>query len=1005
MRLLLGDDAEPDTSRVVLVCGEPGAGRTALLRSAAERLRSNGLRVHWLDCLPGDAEVPLLLATRIAATSADGAGLTGITGITSEATVRRAPVQPATESVQSATGPDRTTGAALAEALRRPGSAVLVDDVHHADPESIALLRSLLPTFDGPSARLLLSVGTGPGGVPADVVGPAAPEFALLAGYRMVRSVALDPLTEAEVGELLTRQLEAVPDDALVAEAYRLGRGNPSAVGALLTALREAGGVRVVDGHAFRVDLVPVPVLPDDDRFVRRLRSLGTSCWTVAGAMSLLGPLGPAAPALAAAGTGLTGDTVDKALAMLVRAGVLDRFARPDGVVSWAFRIPLVAVAMRERLGPWQRRRISALAVETLWADEPPPCEPRSAAAVTDAADGTCTPPDSPGTPSTDTAPDEYGAAHEPAAAGTDHSGPRALAAPACAASWPGRTGAGRPPMSDAPVADIHETYLPERVADAGKSVDRRRAAATLLSAVTRIGSSYKHQAPRWVQAAARLSDTPAEQVGLLARYAGLSNERGDYVAAADTAERVLHSGGLRIGHEAALLLTAVHVTGLARCGDTERLERVAGSQWGVLLAPVVQTVSRAFALTMLGRWAEQRDLLERTRAQWQAEPMAEYFAAIFLNTAKLVLGEPQEFLASLDTPHAASLPYTHLYELTANQAGLLCGYGDPVRARAVIRRRSLDVELMHPDNRFLLHCLEGDWDEAVRVARIAVANGQSTTRPPIGTIMLARVSTVLLGRGRPTQAARVLETGRTPPNLLPYLLDHAQAAVHRVLGEAGLAMRTLRRGLDRAGESGSVFGTEDLWADLVAAEAEAGDLPAASAALAALAGVADAMGGERGRLLLLLAAARVPEEHREPCGLPDTGAVLHEAVELARFRAQPFETATTLLAVASAGLDPGPLLREAYELFGELDAGLWRFRVRTAMRASGVPVPGRGVATEENDRLLAELVAEALTNRQLSAVLGVSESAVANRLMRLFARTGTRSRLELATAVLGGRR
>jgi DNA-binding CsgD family transcriptional regulator len=49
--------------------------------------------------------------------------------------------------------------------------------------------------------------------------------------------------------------------------------------------------------------------------------------------------------------------------------------------------------------------------------------------------------------------------------------------------------------------------------------------------------------------------------------------------------------------------------------------------------------------------------------------------------------------------------------------------------------------------------------------------------------------------------------------------------------------------------------------------------------------------------------------------------------------------------------------------------------------------------------------VTEALTNRQLSAVLGVSKSAVANRLMRLFARTGTRSRLELATAVLGARR
>jgi hypothetical protein len=960
---LLGNGGEPDSPNVVLVCGEPGAGRTALLRQAADRLRSDGLRVHWLDCLPGDEGVPLLLATRVAAALLEGAG-----DAVPDVMARRVPAQATGEAVPSATGPDGAMTAALAEALREQGSAVVVDDAHHADAESIALLRSLLPTFKSPSARLLLGVRTRPHGASADAAEPAAPELALLAPHRAVRSVVLDPLTEADVRELLTRRLHAIPDDTLVTEVYRLGRGNPAAISAVLAALWEADGVRVVDGHAFRVDLVPVPVLPDDDPFVRRLRSLGASCWTVAGAMSLLSPLGPAAPALVAAGTDLTVDTVLRALTVLVRVGVLDRFAEPDGSVSWEFRMPLLAVAVRERLGPWQRRRISALAVEALWSREPSAGNP---------------PP-----------------ADEDAAA--DANGERAgtPAHPAC----PER-GAAHLPAVNAPIADVHETYLPERVADAGSSVDRRRATATLLSAVARIGGAYEHLAPGWLQAAARLIDKPAEQLEVLAHYAGLSNERGDYMAAADTAERVLHSHGTQMGHDAALLLTAVYVTGLARCGDTERLERVADPRWDIPLAPVVRTVSQAFALTMLGRWAEQRDFLERTGPQWRAEPMAQYFAAIFLNTAKVVLGEPEDFFTSLDNPRADSLPRTHLYELTANQTGLLCGHGDLARAREVIRQRRLDVDRLHPDNRFLLHYLGGDWDQAARVARTALANGQSTTRPPSGTVMLARFSTLLLARGRPSQAARLLETGRTPPTLLPYLLDHAQAAVHRVLGEADLAAQALRRGLDRAAENGSVYGTEDLWADLVAAEAEAGDLRAASAALAELARVADVMGGERGRLLLVLTAARVPEEHRRPYGLPHARAALHEAVELARSRAQPFETATTLLAAASWGLDPGPLLHQSYELFGELDALLWRFRVRTAMRAAGVSVPGRGIATEENDRLLTELVTEALTNRQLSAVLGVSESAVANRLMRLFARTGTRSRLELATAVLGARR
>lgn len=65
--------------------------------------------------------------------------------------------------------------------------------------------------------------------------------------------------------------------------------------------------------------------------------------------------------------------------------------------------------------------------------------------------------------------------------------------------------------------------------------------------------------------------------------------------------------------------------------------------------------------------------------------------------------------------------------------------------------------------------------------------------------------------------------------------------------------------------------------------------------------------------------------------------------------------------------------------------------------------MPGRKQATVESEQLLASLIAEGLTNRQIATVLRLTEDAVANRLSRLFARTGLRSRTEVVTAVLTG--
>jgi DNA-binding NarL/FixJ family response regulator len=85
------------------------------------------------------------------------------------------------------------------------------------------------------------------------------------------------------------------------------------------------------------------------------------------------------------------------------------------------------------------------------------------------------------------------------------------------------------------------------------------------------------------------------------------------------------------------------------------------------------------------------------------------------------------------------------------------------------------------------------------------------------------------------------------------------------------------------------------------------------------------------------------------------------------------------------------------------MDALLPRALLRHLMREHGVAVPGRAATTAEQERLLASLVAEGLTNRELAGVLTTTEKSVEAKLTRLFQRTGYRSRVELATAMLTG--
>ncbi|MFD4557981.1 AAA family ATPase [Streptomyces sp. NPDC058469] len=931
---------DPGGPRLVLVRGELGVGRTEFVHALGERLRTEGVLVLAVGCVPGDGAQPFLLALRLVMVLEE----------------RRS-----AEALRAAGRGDGTAMAALLRlALARSASVVVVlDDLQHADAHSLALLGGTDFARVPSGVRVVASaVGRGgrdTGGASGSTSGArraveegrtlrqhgAGATVEELADAQGARSIVLPRLGSDQTGAMVARRLGATPDAGLARRVRALTRGLPGAVDALLTEWSRQGAIRVADGHAFVGVRTPTPVLPESDRFVRALDGLSEPCRTVAGALSVLWPLGGRAVELIAESAGLSTDEARGAIGELIDAEIVEESPGPDGTAAggWTFRVPLAAHAVRERLGPLERSRLSATAVETLWAD--------ADAAVT-----------------------AFGA---------------------------------KPPAT--PLLDDLDAvaYLADRIAEAGTLVERGRAVAELTGAADRLHPDPEGRGMlRWCRAAAHLVERPADRVPALQRYAVAAYFAGDFRTARTIAESILRDrpdilGRLELQETASLFTVAT-----ANDLDWRALSRLATEQWwDELRLPVLAaTTGRALALCLLARWREALDLLVRTEPVWSTDVRAAANPDCFRAAAELALGRPERFRRSLAIPEAPRVGPDHAYTLTVAKFDELLNGGDLHAGELLLAAQGLAPELLPRHSQFLRHHLRGEWDKALEPARWMLANNGIHTAAIDHYVVPARTAAILLARGRVTSARRLIDSvrveGEGPPE---YSLDAGQAEILRSLGDPTGAERTLRRGLDAAEVHGQIAGTDELWAALAELLADSGRTAEAVTCLERLERISDRMGTGRTRLRYLTASARV----LRPDSPVTAGENVREAVGLARSRSQPFETSVTLVAAVDVGGGPPALLREAYELFGESGAVLERFHTRAAMRAAGITVPGRRQATVESEQLLATLIAEGLTNRQIATVLRLTEDAVANRLSRLFARTGLRSRTEVVTAVLTG--
>ncbi|MGY1712200.1 ATP-binding protein [Geodermatophilus sp. SYSU D00758] len=353
--------------RATVVLGEPGIGKSRLVRSATARARDRGVRVFAGRVREGTAGDPFSVLGEALASGfrADGWPAGGALR-----PVRALLGHLAGEAVPAPLG--GLSRPAVAEALLRllavvaadRGALLVVEDLHGADEDTLWVLEYLLSNIADHGAGCLVSLRPGP-------AGRALPAVRRLADTRAVHLLDLAPLSGSEVDQMVLACLgvDAVAD-GLLSFVRDHADGVPFVVEELLAGLRRSGALARAAGvwtvHEERLH----PAVPPSIRetVAERIRGLHPDTRRVLEAAALFGRAFDWQ--LVGRVTGLDDDAVlaglrEAADAQLVEA---DDGAYPGGV---RFRHALTRDFVAARMLPPERAALAARCLRVVAAEHP----------------------------------------------------------------------------------------------------------------------------------------------------------------------------------------------------------------------------------------------------------------------------------------------------------------------------------------------------------------------------------------------------------------------------------------------------------------------------------------------------------------------------------------------------------------------------------------------------------------------------------------------------------
>jgi len=338
---------------VVLVTGEAGIGKTAVVAEAAAA--AAGARVVWAACWRGEGAPGYWPWVQVARALVPDPRTPALRRLLSGAAERLDEASPAAARFQLF---DELATAVLERAAERP-LVVVLDDLQWADPPSLLLLDFLARRLRAAPA---LVIGTCRDGEVAPGDPAAGPLAAVAAAAALLPLAALD---EPDTARVMAGVLGRAPEPGLAAEVHRRTGGNPFFVQQV---------TRLLGGPAD----AGLP-LGARDAIERRLARLGADCGQVLALAAVAGP--EVSPAVLARVTGRPVAGVVDLLDEAARARVLTRPDAPLG--PYRFVHDLFREAILERLGGAARSRLHLELARVLAAER----EAGGAARLTELAD------------------------------------------------------------------------------------------------------------------------------------------------------------------------------------------------------------------------------------------------------------------------------------------------------------------------------------------------------------------------------------------------------------------------------------------------------------------------------------------------------------------------------------------------------------------------------------------------------------------------------------------
>lgn len=358
------DEALREPSRLALVVGDAGIGKTRLVTEALRRARGRGSISVDARCLPLAEKLPLLpvsdLLRRLHGLL-DGRVLSAsLDRLPAYVRIELARLLPqlaadVTDGRDQPAGGDRerlfaAVSAVLLEIARGTPVVALIEDVHWADGATLDLLTYLEASARGSALALVVTCRS-------DEAPINAPVVAWLSNVRraMATEVRLPALSRAEVSEQAARQLGRALPAEFVDELYARAGGNPFLTDLLVAAARTDPAR---DGPALPREL-PGGLA---ELLVARTRQVSDGARAVLAALAIAGR--PLTEPVLAASAGMDIRTIRAALRELSGAALLAPFTAADG--GCEPRHTLLAEAVVSALLPGERVALHARTAEAL---------------------------------------------------------------------------------------------------------------------------------------------------------------------------------------------------------------------------------------------------------------------------------------------------------------------------------------------------------------------------------------------------------------------------------------------------------------------------------------------------------------------------------------------------------------------------------------------------------------------------------------------------------------